>query len=163
VFFSVFNLYSLNYLCKKNITMNKTFKRILILAVIVVAILGVYTIIKPGWFMDLGMMLTSGMKHRNAATEKPAYTLSAKDLSAEFKKDTAALTKYIDKALLVEDSVTAIDGTHVSLGNVVCNIDSSDLPKLSKITVGQVQKIQGRLTTYNDLLDEIDLDQCVIK
>jgi hypothetical protein len=143
--------------------MKSSIKKLLLAALVVIALLVVYTIIKPGWFMDVGMALTGGMKHRNAATEKPAYTINAQTLTDEFKKDTTALTKYIDKAILIKGKITAIEGTHVSMDNVLCNIDSLELPRLAKLTVGQTASFQGRLTTYNDLMGEIDLDQCVIK
>ena len=52
---------------------------------------------------------------------------------------------------------------HISFGNIICNIDSTDISKISKVSVGQILKVQGRLTTYNDLMEEIMLDQCVIK
>ncbi len=143
--------------------MKNRFKKLLIVAAVVIAGLVVYTIIKPGWFMDVGMALTGGMKHRNAASEKPAFTLTAESLTASFKNDTTALSKYIDKAILIEGKITAIDGSHVSMDNILCNVDSTELPKVGKLAVGQTAKFQGRLTTYNDLLGEIDLDQCVIK
>ncbi len=143
--------------------LGKNFRRLLIAAVVIFGIVGVLFLAKPGLFMDLGMWLTSSAKHRNLSDEKPAFTLTAKDLSAAFKTDTAASAKYIDKALLVDGTITAIDGSHVSFDNVICNVDSVDLPKLSKLAVGQPLKLQGRLTTYNDLMEEIMLDQCFIK
>ena len=143
--------------------MSKNFKKLLAVAVVLLGIFVATILIKPGIFMDFGMWLTSSKKHRNAADEKPAFTMTAKSLADAFKTDTTASTKYIDKAMLIDGSVTAIDGSHVTLNNVVCNIDSSELPKLSKIAVGQSVKIQGRLTTYNDLMGEIDMDQCMLK
>lgn len=101
--------------------------------------------------------------HRNVANEKPTYTMNAKDLTAAFKNDTAALSKYIDKAIEVDGVITAIDGSHLSFDNITCNIDSTDLPNISKYKVGSSAKVQGRLTTYNDLMEEILLDQCVFK
>lgn len=152
-------------LCTKliNMAMNKTFKRLLWAALIIAAGLVIFTILKPGWFMDLGMALTSGAKHRNAATEQPAFTLSAQQLSADVKADTANITKYLDKAVLVNGPVSAVDGLHVSLGNVVCTMDSTQAAKAASTASGTEVKIQGRITSYNDMLEEINLDQCVFK
>jgi len=101
--------------------------------------------------------------HRNVGNEKPAFVISTKNLTSEFKSDTAALTKYIDKAIEVEGVITAIEGSHLSFDNVTCNIDSTDLPKIGSYKVGSNVKLQGRLTTYNDLMEEILMDQCVFK
>ena len=101
--------------------------------------------------------------HRNIGTEKAAYSLTSQKLTDEIKNDTAAFSKYVDKTLLLEGPVSAVEGSHISFGNIICNIDSTDISKVSKVSVGQVLKVQGRLTTYNDLMEEIMLDQCVIK
>ena len=142
---------------------SKNFKKLLLVAVLIVVLLGISVVVRPGIFMDFGMWLTASMKHRDAANEKPAYILNAQQFSNEFKTDTSALKKYVDKAVLLDGQVTGVDGIHISLGNVVCSVDSSDLNKASKLTNGQVIKIQGRVSTYNDLMDEIDMDQCVLK
>lgn len=101
--------------------------------------------------------------HRNVASEKAAYTLSTQALSDAFKSDTTATGKYIDKAILLEGPVTVMEGTHLSFGNITCNMDSAELDQVKKLSIGQSVKVQGRLTTYNDLMEEILLDQCVLK
>jgi tRNA_anti-like len=101
--------------------------------------------------------------HRDVASEKPAYTMTSEALSAAFKSDATAITTYADKAILVSGPVTGIEGTHISLGNVVCNLDSTEVGKISGISQGQNINIQGRFTTYNDLMEEVMLDKCVIK
>ena len=143
--------------------LNKNFKKLLIVGGLVVVLLGISVVVKPGIFMDFGMWLTASMKHRDAANEKPAYTLNAQQFSNAFKSDTSALKTYVDKAVLLNGQVTAIDGIHVSLGNVVCAVDSTQIDKVSKLKTGDSVKIQGRVSTYNDLMDEIDMDQCVLK
>jgi hypothetical protein len=116
-----------------------------------------------GSFMDLGMKMTSGMKQRDVGAEAAAFTLKADELTQAFKSDTAAMTKYIDQAVLVEGTISAINGNVVNMGNISCSMDSSGLTKLASLQAGAVAKIQGRLTTYNDLLEEIQMDKCVIK
>jgi hypothetical protein len=116
-----------------------------------------------GSFMDLGMKMTSGMKQRDVGAEAAAFTLKADELTQAFKSDTAAMTKYIDQAVLVEGTISAINGNVVNMGNISCSMDSSGLTKLASLQAGAVAKIQGRLTTYNDLLEEVQMDKCVIK
>jgi hypothetical protein len=132
--------------------LNKTVKKVLIIGVLLGAIVGSWAV----WYVFF-------KPHRNVGNEAAAYTLTSAELSNAFKTDTAAVSKYIDKAILIEGPVSAIDGSHISFENIICNIDSTDLPKLSTLKVGQSAKVQGRLTTYNDLMEEIMLDQCVIK
>jgi hypothetical protein len=84
-------------------------------------------------------------------------------LSDAFKTDTTAMSKYVDQAILVEGPVTQVEGTRVSLGNVICSFDSTQTIKISSLKAGDIVKIQGRLTTYNDLMEEITMDNCVIK
>jgi hypothetical protein len=132
--------------------LNKTVKKVLIIGVVLGAIVGSWAV----WYVFF-------KPHRNVGNEAAAYTLTSTELSTAFKTDTAAVTKYIDKAILIEGPVSAIDGSHISFDNIICNIDSADIPKLSTLKVGQSAKVQGRLTTYNDLMEEIMLDQCVIK
>lgn len=101
--------------------------------------------------------------HRDVGSEKPEYTVSSQALSDAFKNDTASLTKYVDKAILVEGAITGIEGKHVSLGNIICSMDSTNAMKLGSMKSGDAVKIQGRLTSYNDLMEEIMLDNCVFK
>jgi hypothetical protein len=102
--------------------------------------------------------------HRNIASEKAAFTLTADQLSKEFKDNTAgATTKYINKAVLLEGSVTEVQGITISFNNIACNIDSTDLAKIATIKVGDKVKLQGLVVGYNDLLDEIGLAQCAFK
>lgn len=120
-------------------------------------------LVKPGIFMDFGMWLTSNVKHRNAATEAPAFTLYAEALSSEIKSSPEAINKYMDKAILLEGMISSVEGNHLALGNVICSLDSAEISKLSNIKPGDPVKIQGRLTTYNDVLEEIMVDQCILK
>jgi hypothetical protein len=132
--------------------LNKTFKKVLIIGVVLGVIVGSWAV----WYVFF-------KPHRNVGNETAAYTMTSAALSDAFKSDTAAMSKYIDKAILIEGPVSAMDGSHISFENIICNIDSADLPKLSTVKVGQSVKVQGRLTTYNDLMEEIMMDQCVIK
>lgn len=101
--------------------------------------------------------------HRDVSAEKPAFTLTSQALSEAFSSDTAAFRKYADQAILVEGAVTAIEGKHLSLGNIICSMDSTAQEKLSAVKAGDQVKVQGRLTSYNDLMEEIVMDQCVFK
>jgi hypothetical protein len=132
--------------------LGKTTKRIIIAVFLIGLIGGSWAV----WYVFF-------KPHRNVGAEKAAYSLTTKDLSAQIAADTAALSKYIDKALELEGTVTSVEDTRLAFDNVICNMDSTQLTKLSAIKPGQVVKVQGRLATYNDLLEEILVDQCVLK
>lgn len=101
--------------------------------------------------------------HRDVSTEKPAYTMTSQAFSDAFKTDTASYKKFADQAILVEGAVTAVEGNHLSLGNIICSMDSASLPTLATLKAGDQVKVQGRFTSYNDLMEEIMMDKCVFK
>jgi protoporphyrinogen oxidase len=132
--------------------LSKTTKRVFIAIVLIGLAVGGWAV----WYVFY-------KPHRNVGAEKAAYTLSATELSGAFKNDTTAQVKYIDKAILINGTVTAVEGTHISFDNIICNMSASETSRLAGIKAGQEIKVQGRLTTYNDLMEEIMLDQCVFK
>lgn len=134
-----------------------------LLAIVAVVLQFTYPGGVVGSFMDLGMKMTSSMKQRDVGAEAAAFNLKADELTQAFKTDTAALTKYIDKAILLEGTITNVSGAIVSLGNISCTMDSSILSQVATLQNGAKAKIQGRLATYNDLLEEIQMDKCVLK
>jgi PKD repeat protein len=101
--------------------------------------------------------------HRDAGSEKPEFSLTADALTQTFSDNPDAVTTYIDKAILLEGTVSEVGTSSITMGNIVCNFEVGKTDQLSGIKVGQTIKIQGRVTTYNDLLDEIALDMCSIK
>lgn len=131
---------------------SKTFKNILILGVVLGLIVGSWAV----WYVFY-------KPHRDVSSEKPKYELASAALTDAFKNDTAALGKYVDQAILVEGAITEMEGNHISLGNIICSMDSASLAKVSTLKAGDVVKIQGRLTSYNDLMEEIVMDNCVVK
>lgn len=114
--------------------------------------------------VDLGMAMTSSVKHRDAASEKAKFEMTADNFSKAFKDNAAtANTTYINQAVLLEGTVSNISGVTVSLNNIACNIDSMDIEKVKTLKQGDKIKIQGLVVGYNDLMEEIALAQCKIK
>lgn len=69
----------------------------------------------------------------------------------------------LSNTIMVEGAVTGVEGKHVSLGNIICSMDSTNTAKMATVKTGDKVKIQGRLTSYNDLMEEVMLDNCVFK
>ena len=131
---------------------SKNLRNLLLAGVLIGAVVGAWAI----WYVFY-------KPHRDVSAEKPKYELTSQVLSDAFKTDTSAMSKYVDQALLVEGPVTQVEGTRVSLGNIICSFDSTQTVKISSLKAGDIVKIQGRLTTYNDLMEEITMDNCAIK
>jgi hypothetical protein len=139
-------------------------KKLIITAIVIIAAIGTYAYFNFGQIMDLGMKLTASMKHRDPSKEKAAFTLSADSLYGAYKTDAEnAKKKYLNQAVLVEGNVSAIQDNNVSLNNVACNIDSTEMSKIKEIKVGDKVKLQGVVVGYNELMDEIDISQCTFK
>lgn len=99
--------------------------------------------------------------HRDIQSEDPTYVLSSKNLLDEFQINSGdSESKYLDKTIIVSGTITQLEKQALALDHVVfCqfkgNIDSN-LQELDNIT------IKGRFLGYDDLLEEIKLDQCHI-
>ncbi len=130
----------------------KKYKNLLIVLVLAGMVIGGWAI----WYVFY-------KPHRDVGAEKPAFTVSAEQLSNAFVSDSTAMATYIDKAILIEGTVTAVDAANLSIGNIICNFEETNVASLKNVTVGKKVKVQGRVSTYNDLMDEIVVDKTVIK
>ena len=97
---------------------------------------------------------------RDLATEDAAFTVTSKNIIAEFATNVPAATnKYSDKAIAVSGIVTAVTDSIVTIDNtIICNFKSPD----TTIKNEQVITVKGRLVGFDDLMGELKLDQCSI-
>ncbi len=144
-------------------------KKIFLIIIALAIVLGVWAAFNrekaTQVIVDLGMALTSSVKHRNPSTEKAKFELTADTFSKAFKDNAADANKtYINQAVLIEGEVTAVNGVTISINNnIACNIDSSETAKINNVKVGSKIKVQGLVVGYNDLMEEISLAQCSLK
>lgn len=120
---------------------------------IVVALL---LIIIIGYFSFKALM---NIGSRDLENENAAFTASAIDIVAEFSTNSnLATTKYLNKAIEISGKVTTAENDIIILdGKVSCQLQANENVKLnSEVT------IKGRVTGYDDLLEELKLDQCLI-
>jgi hypothetical protein len=102
--------------------------------------------------------------HRDVSAETANYTITAQALTEAFANaQQESVTMYIDKAILIDGVITEVGPNSISMGNVICNFDDDRSGEISKVAVGESVKIQGRVSTYNDLMEEIVVDKCAIK
>jgi uncharacterized protein YxeA len=108
-----------------------------------------------------GLYLYIYKDHRDIASENESYLVKATSIYDEFKKDeTKSNLKYLDKTIEVSGKVSSIDLTaniivlDDKLGAVFKDKIPGNIEKLSDI------KIKGRFIGYDDLLEELKMDQC---
>jgi hypothetical protein len=131
-------------------TLSKKTKQIFIAIVLLGAIVGGWAV----WYVFF-------KPHRDVSAEKPAYTLTADELNKAIADGNMAT--YIDKAIMVEGEVTEVDAKHLLMGSIVCNFEDPEPLDPSKAPVGTKVKVQGRVSTYNDLMGEVVMDKCTLK
>ncbi|MFS4483202.1 OB-fold protein [Hyunsoonleella sp. 2307UL5-6] len=98
--------------------------------------------------------------HRDIKTEKVAFSITSKALFDEFSSNPkASQTKYLNKTIKVSGSVIETNTNTITLNqNVFCIFEAP----ISKAADNSRITIKGRLIGYDDLLEEIKLDQCYI-
>lgn len=102
-------------------------------------------------------------EHRDIATEKGDYTITAKDIFSEFQKNEVnANTKYLDKTIEVTGTISSVDfdSNSIVIDGKLFATFKDKIPETfqpnSKI------KIKGRFIGYDALLEELKMDQCVV-
>jgi len=126
--------------------MGKNFKILAIL--LVVLIIG---------FFSYNYVMTGG--GRDLENEKSEFTVSAVAVFGEFAANSEmATTKYLNKAVEISGKATSVNGNVITLDEKV----SCQLLVAEKVGLNSQVKIKGRVTGYDDLLEELKLDQCLI-
>lgn len=126
--------------------MSKKFKIILLFAVLL--IIG---------FLSYNYIMTGGA--RDLEKETSEFSVSATDVFGEFSTNSeTATTKYLNKAVEITGKVTNVTENVITLdGKVSCQLQVSE-----QVVLNSQVKIKGRVTGYDDLLEELKLDQCLI-
>lgn len=98
--------------------------------------------------------------HRNIATEASIYKFTALDISNEFViNPIVSENKYLNKTIEVSGSISDKNPQNITLnGKVFCQFSNKIETTLDTDQI----KIKGRLIGYDDLLEQVKLDQCII-
>ncbi|WP_299556211.1 hypothetical protein [Seonamhaeicola sp.] len=99
--------------------------------------------------------------HRNIEREKAEFTVTSVALSNEFLIAPADSEKqYLNKVIEVSGSISVVNDQNIVLDEkIFCQLQK---PVNASISKGNSIKIKGRCIGYDDLLEEIKLDQCII-
>ena len=101
--------------------------------------------------------------HRSIATESVAFSISAIQLHQDFMNDSEKnIKKYADKTIETYGKITSLD-----LENNAIVLDNKVFLKMTEmiskdLTIQQTVKIKGRFVGFDDLLEELKMDQCII-
>jgi hypothetical protein len=101
--------------------------------------------------------------HRDISEESASFTVAVPEIHKEFiTNDSLAYAKYLDKTIQLQGKISQID----TLGNSL--LLDEKLVVLLKDKISDQQKInqnitvKGRFIGYDDLLDELKIDQATI-
>ena len=97
---------------------------------------------------------------RDLESEKPTFTITTIELSKEYSSNIdASNKKYLEKAVAISGKIVSVKDKEVILENaIVCNLKNAD----TSLKENQQVTIKGRVVGYDDLMEEIKLDQCFI-
>lgn len=119
-------------------------------------LIALFVIIVLGYF-GYNYIMTGG--GREIATEKSEFTTTASKVFEEFSTNAAiATTKYLNRTVEISGKVTGVENNVISLDEKV----SCQLQATNQVKIGCQISIKGRVTGYDDLLEELKLDQCLI-
>lgn len=120
-------------------------KSIAILAVVIIIVIGYNYIYKD---------------HRNIEKENADFVVTSFSLFEEFSLDQKqAETNYLDKTIEISGLVTELNSNDLTLDEkIYCKL----LTPLSGIKLNDQIKIKGRCIGFDDLLEQVKVDQCNI-
>lgn len=97
---------------------------------------------------------------RDLSSEKTAFKVSSSSIISEFTSNIESSNKkYLEKPIAISGVVTAIEGTQVTIDkSIICTLKNPQ----KNIKTNQQVIIKGRVVGYDDLMEEIKLDQCFI-
>ncbi len=99
--------------------------------------------------------------HRDIESEQAEFTMSSSEINQLFSENsTSAEQKFLNKTIEVSGIITDINSNDITIGDsVFCQFSTNLETSLNK---NENIKIKGRVIGYDDLLDQVKLDQCTI-
>jgi|SRR5690606_6097555 len=99
--------------------------------------------------------------HRDPSSEVASHSLRATELAQEFSENPEeANRKYIDKVVEVGGVAMEVTDTYIILDNVL-NCSLVEGHDVMGVQAGDEIVIKGRVIAFDDLLEEVKLDNCV--
>jgi len=120
-------------------------------------------------FLIAGITVASGIflyvwykPHRDIQNEKSKYSLTAGSLHEAYLADEAnANNLYLDKTIEISGTISDVKEGIIILNDlVVCNLLEGAGMKAVQLGQGKKVTIKGRVTGFDELFEEVRLDQC---
>ena len=121
------------------------------------------------WIVFLIILITAAIigytyiyqDHRTIENEKVEFVVSSQEIASQFSENvTTSEQKYLNKTIEISGLITEISINNITLDDkVFCQF--SEATTISVKNKSQI-KIKGRVIGYDDLLEQIKLDQCTI-
>lgn len=124
---------------------------------IVLGLVILLLLVSGGSYLYYGVLFKTS---RNIESEEPIFTISAERLIQDYKTNQKkANSKYLNKTIQIEGIVSSeTDSTLVLHNTVFCLLSHPQKNKLIKKNV----VIKGKCIGYDELFEEVKLDQCTI-
>jgi len=99
--------------------------------------------------------------HRDIENEQTEFTMSSVEINQLFSKNSvAAEQKFLNKTIEVSGLITDINSNDITIDDkIFCQFSNNLETSLNK---NEKVKIKGRVIGYDDLLEQVKLDQCSI-
>lgn len=96
--------------------------------------------------------------HRDIESENAEFVLTSIDISNEFTINAAAAeNKYLNKTIEVKGTITELNEYDLTLDNKIFCQFNTKIGIDSKVII-----VKGRFIGYDELLEQVKLDQCNI-
>jgi hypothetical protein len=125
-------------------------KKVIVLVLIVLVVgFGIYKYLYQG--------------HRDIAAEEANFTTTVQDIYTSFNEnDSLANAKYLDKTIALRGKIS-----HIDVVNKIITVDEKLSARFTdklpvNIKIQDSINLKGRLVGFDDLLEEIQLDQCTV-
>ncbi len=119
----------------------------ILIAIVIIAIVGYNYLFK---------------EHRNIESENAQYSLTANQIHSEFRNDPmVSQKKYLNKTIEISGGISEINETEITIDDMVFCQFSGQIPQQGILLNSKVT-VKGRFIGYDDLLEQIKLDQCTI-
>jgi len=99
--------------------------------------------------------------HRDIQKEQSEFVVSSSSIANEFSQNTIkAEKKYFDKIIEITGTITEVNQYEFTLNNIIsCQFDSIIE---NSIKVNQKITIKGLFLGYDDLIEQVKLNQCSV-
>jgi len=102
-------------------------------------------------------------EHRDIGQEEASFTISVDELHNQFKiNDSLANASYADQTILISGLVTFVDTANNA---VILNEKlflTFNATEILTLQPKQSVKIKGRFVGFDDLMEELKMDQCIL-